>query len=502
MSSMEPRSADYFVSLVSQVRTLPAETEWLEFKQNYADHERIGEYVSALANSAAILSRGCGYLIWGLADTDHAVVGTNFNPQTTRIGNEPLENWIARLLSPCPGLRFIPLTVGDKPMVLLEVQAAVASPVQFRGEAFIRVGAATRRLKDCVEKERLLWHSFEREPFDRRVAIEHVPDPDVLQLLDYPAYFRLAGRPLPEDRHGILHDLYESRLIRPCDAGGWDITNLGAVLFAARLDAFPFLGRKAVRVIQYRGTNRVETIREQIGFKGYAAGFEGLISFINGLLPANEVITQALRQSVRLFPELAVRELVANALIHQDFTISGTGPMVELFDDRIQITNPGRSLVATDRLVDCPARSRNEAVASLMRTLNICEERGSGWDKVIQVTELFQLPAPLAETTDAHTCVTLLSPRPLTQMDAPERVNAVYWHAVLRHVSSSYVTNTSVRERFRIEPQNSAQASRLIREAVDAGRIVPYDAEAGPKNMRYRPFWAAPPRSTASTSGT
>jgi hypothetical protein len=98
-----------------------------------------------------------------------------------------------------------------------------------------------------------------------------------------------------------------------------------------------------------------------------------------------------------MFPELAVRELVANALIHQDLFVTGAGPMVEIFDDRIEITNPGEPLVDTQRFVDTPLKSRNEGLASLMRRFRICEERGSGIDKVVQQVELFQLPAPLFE---------------------------------------------------------------------------------------------------------
>jgi predicted HTH transcriptional regulator len=126
------------------------------------------------------------------------------------------------------------------------------------------------------------------------------------------------------------------------------------VLFARKLEEFETLVRKAVRVIQYRGTSRVETIREQVGGKGYATGFEGLVSYINGLVPTTEVIAQALRRSVPSFPELALRELIANALIHQDFEIGGSGPTVELFDDRAEITNPGTPLIDATRFVDIP----------------------------------------------------------------------------------------------------------------------------------------------------
>ena len=161
------------------------------------------------------------------------------------------------------------------------------------------------------------------------------------------------------------------------------------MLFATSLSSFPGLQRKAMRVIQYRGDGRTETYKEQEGGRGYATGFEGLISYINELLPSNEVIGQALRRTVPMFPELAVRELVANALIHQDFSVTGAGPMVEIFDSRIEITNPGEPLVDTQRFLDMPPQSRNETLASLTRRFGICEERGSGIDKVVAQIELF-----------------------------------------------------------------------------------------------------------------
>ncbi len=314
----------------------------------------------------------------------------------------------------------------------------------------------------------------------------------MLRLLDYPAYFDLLELPLPANRDLILSSLGEDHLIRPCEAGGWNITNLGAVLFAKKFDDFRTLKRKAVRVIQYRGTSRVETLKERLGAKGYACGFEGLVAYINGLLPTNEVIGQALRESVPMFPELAVRELVANALIHQDFFLTGTGPMVEIFNDRIEITNPGEPLVDTQRFVDTPPKSRNEVLASLMRRFRVCEERGSGIDKVVAQVELYQLPALLFERPDGFTRAILFAHKPLAAMDKAERVRACYLHACLRFVVRQPMTNTSLRERFGIAEKNAAVASRLLAEALGAGVILVRDPEAGNRSRTYLPYWAGP----------
>jgi ATP-dependent DNA helicase RecG len=75
-------------------------------------------------------------------------------------------------------------------------------------------------------------------------------------------------------------------------------------------------------------------------------------------------------------------------------------------------------------------------------------------------------------------------------MDKADRVRACYLHACLRYVSRDYMTNTSLRERFGIEPHNSATASRYIKEAVEQGMIRPFDELAGRKYMKYVPHWA------------
>lgn len=485
---------EYLVGLVQELRKLPKETEWAEFKVNNYDPEEMGEYISALANSAALSGKSHAYLVWGIEDGTHAIVGTNFSPHTAKVHGEELENYLLRSLSPKINFHFYEVTVEEQPVVLLEIERASRHPVRFKIHEFVRVGSYKKKLKDFPEKERELWRIFDQTPFEEMVAKERVQDDEVLRLLDYPAYFDMMKLPLPESRQGIIKSLEDGELIQPADAGGWNITNLGAILFAKRLSDFRTLRRKAMRVIIYRGNDRIKSIKEELVDKGYANGFEGLVDYINNVLPSNEVIKTALRETVPMYPELAVRELVANALIHQDFFLKGAGPMVEIFDDRMEISNPGIPLVEVDRFLDSQPKSRNETLASLMRRVGICEERGSGIDKVVYQTEFYQLPAPMFIVTGESTLVILLAPRTLSKMDKNDRVRACYLHACLKYVNRDYLTNSSLRERFGITVKNSATASRFIREAVMMGVIVPFDPEAAPKMMKYVPWWAAPDR--------
>ena len=482
---------EYVASLINELRGLASETEWAEFKVNNSDPRTIGENISALSNGAALNGKTSAYIVWGIEDSTHNLVGTDFYPATAKRGNEPLENWLHRLLNPQIDFRFYETRIGDKRVVLLEIEPAAHSPVAFSGVEYVRVGSATKRLREHTEKARALWRIFDMVNFESGVAVERVSGEDVLLKLDYPAYFRLLEMPLPDGRAAILDALKRDGLIAPCDAGGWNITNLGAILFANRLGDFPRLGRKALRIIQYAGAGRIETVREQEHEKGYAAGFEEMTEYIATLIPSREVIGRSLRRTVPMFPELAIRELVANSLIHQDFFATGTGPMVEIFSGRIEITNPGEPLVDTARFVDTPPKSRNETLAALMRRFGICEERGSGIDKVVLEVELRQLPAPLFEAPGEFTRAALFAHKDLSFMDRSERVRACYLHACIRYVEGLPVNNTSIRERFGISRKNSAQASRILREALDEGAIVIRDPEAGNRNRAYLPHWAS-----------
>ena len=484
------RDDGYYLGLLKELLKYPNETEWIEFKHNKAIPEDIGEYISALSNGAALHGKNSAYMVWGIDDKSREILGTTFQPASTKEGNEELENWLLRLLDPKVEFSFHSLQVEEKSVVVLEVSAAFRHPTRFKQTEYIRVGSYKKKLKEYPEKERKLWRIFDNIPFEKQIAAEQLEEGEVLELIDYPAYFDLMKIPLPEGRSGILESLASDELIAKNDGGKWDITNLGAILFAKDLSQFKGLSRKAIRVIQYESTNKIKTVREQVGKKGYACGFEGLISYINSILPTNEIIKQAFRETVPMYPELAIRELVANALIHQDFFQSGTGPMIEIYSNRIEITNPGLPLVPTDRFLDNPPKSRNEALASLMRRMGICEERGSGIDKVVFETEYYQLPAPIFTTLLEHTITILFAHKELREMDKEDRIRACYLHASLKYVEHDYMTNTSLRERFGVDAKNTAIVSRIIKEALNKKAIYIYDETVGNKARKYIPWWA------------
>ena len=465
------------------------ELEWIEFKHNNSRPEDIGEYVSALSNAAALHDETRAFLVWGVEDGTHAILGTSFDPAGARKGAEPLESWLARLLNPRVDFVFHRGTAQGKPVVVMEIPAATYMPTRFSGEEYIRVGSSTRKLRDYPEKERKLWHRFTQVAFEEAVARAGLTAADVLSLLDVSGYFELSGQPVPQTPERIVERLADEGLVARGLGGTFSITNLGAITFGKPLKRLG-LERKAVRVIVYDGATRHSAVREQKGDRGYVSGYTGLMEYVQAQLPASELIGQTLRTEVPLYPEVAVRELVANALIHQDFTLGGTGPMVEIFDGRIEITSPGRPLIDPMRLLDSPPRSRNEKLAAIMRRFGYCEERGSGIDRVVALAEAYQLPAPDFQVTQEHTIAILYAPRPLNEMTKDDRIRACYQHACLQWVARMELTNASLRKRFGISEANAALASRIIGETVEAGLIKLSDPEnRSRRHARYVPFW-------------
>jgi len=236
------------------------------------------------------------------------------------------------------------------------------------------------------------------------------------------------------------------------------------------------------------GSRAAQVIRRHDVEQGYAVGFSGLIDSIHNALPGNENIGSSFREDVAIFPSISIRKLVENCLIHQDMTIAGAGQIIELFSDRLEITNPGEPLVSPSRFLDSPPRSRNEALAALMRRMGLCEEQETGIDKVILAVEQHHLPAPDFRTEQNAVRVVLLGPRRFADMTPDERVRACYQHATLKYVSGERMKNATLCARFGIAPQNAAQASAVIKRACEAKLIRPADPDH--PRAGYVPAWA------------
>ena len=458
-------------------RQSPSEHQRLEFKEakSQFDNRKLYEYCVALANE------GGGRLLLGIADKPpRPVVGT-------QAFTDPVA--MAEKLFQAVGFRVDIEAVAhpDGRVLVFHI------PSRPRGTAYHLDGKYLMRSGEALvpmSEDQLRRIFAEGEPdWLEEYSKIRLDSQQVVEFLDTQTFFELLKLPYPTDRNGVIDRLSNERLIDGMN-GQYAIRRIGALLLAKRLEDFPDLARKAPRVVVYTGTSKLETRLDQTGVKGYAVGFQGLVRFVMNQLPQNEVIEDALRKEVKLVPEIVIRELVANALIHQDIKIGGSSVMIEIYSDRVEISNPGNPIVPVERFID-GYQSRNERLADLMRRMGICEEKSSGIDKVIHAVEAFQLPAPDFRAGHNRTVVVIQGPKEFDAMDRNDRVRACYQHCALKWVMSEPMTNQSLRERFHLPESKSAIASQIIALATEAG-LIKLDEKVGTsrKFARYVPFWA------------
>ncbi len=458
-------------------RSAPQEAQNLEFKEakNSFDQTKLYEYCVALGNE------GGGHLLLGVADKPpRQVVGTKaagnpigmaeklFQKLGFRVDVEEVNH---------PDGRVVVVTIPPRP---------TGTAYHLEGKYLMRSGESLVPMSE----DQLRRIFAEGEPsWLEQPALTGVCAEDVVSLLDVTTYFKLSRLPESSGTREHIDRLLQDRLVDETE-GTFSIRRMGAILLAKNLADFPDVERKAPRVIVYEGRSKLKTRLEETLTEGYAVGFQGLVRTVVSQLPQDEIIEDALRREVKLVPDVVVRELVANALVHQEFGLGGTSVMIEVYENRVDFSNPGRPVVDVTRFID-GSQSRNERMAGLMRRFGICEEKSSGIDRVVHTVEAVQLPAPEFRALDNHTVVTVFGHKLFDEMDRPERVRACYQHCVLKYVMGEFMTNSSLRERFGLPLRKQVVTSQVISAAVDDGWICP-DARVGgsKKYARYLPCWA------------
>lgn len=468
------------------------ECEWLEFKLNNCSPDEIGRYVSACANASMLVGKDRAFVVWGVENKTRRRLGTTVRLLRLKKGNVNIANWLSQLLEPKLPLEFLDFEDGGLWFSILGIDPAYNRPVSFNGIEYLRVGENVKSLRDFPEHERSLWLATSRHKFEDAIAASHQSADDVVAKLDIDTYCNLAGEKRPPRAVEMLKAICSRGFAREDWEGGFGITNLGALLFARDMAEFPSVAGKAVRVIVYSGSDKTRSEGERDeaeGRLGYAIGFRNMIKYIMAKLPRNEVYEDGVRKIASSYSATAIREIVANALIHQDFTITGVGPVIEIYKDRVEITNAGNSLIEVDRMID-ERRSRNENLAKAMRDLGFCEERGGGLDKAITEIEDMLLPAPYFWASAHSMRVVVPGPTPLAKLSRSEKVWACFCHCVVRWIRNDYMSNTSLRQRFSLRGEDYQVASAIIAAARKEGKIVPEDENQGKRIARYVPYWA------------
>jgi len=470
------------LDLLKKLLTVSTESETLEFKAATSQYgiKDVLKYCVALSNE------GGGHFVLGVTN-DHPkkVVGTR------AFGSEKKLNDLKLKISSQLRIR-VDIDEAKHPhgrVLILNIPARpTGQPLHLDGRYLMRAGESVvpmtpDRLKEIFAESADDWFA--------QIAAE-VSEDDVSALLDTRAYFRLRNLAFPSALSAVLERFESERFIQQT-GGKWSITNLGAIVLAEDLQKFPpEIYRKTPRFVLYDGVGKTGTKEEFQHQSGYAAGFEALVNFVHSRAPRNRILEETVRAERQMFPKQALRELIANALIHQDFSMTGASVMIEMYADRVEVSSPGKPIIDVDRFID-NYRSRNERLADVMRRLGVCEEKGSGIDKVIDHAESFQLPAPSFRGDDIRTTATLFAYMDFSAMSKADRIRACYQHCCLRFVFNRQMTNASLRARFGLEdaPAGSSIASQIIAATKKARLIKPkHAAGASLRYACYLPFWA------------
>ena len=461
---------------------IPSELNELDWKSGLSDKtERLAQHISAFANM-----KGGGILVYGVHNdgTCFSMIKEDIDKIIQTLGNIAQNNLVYPIQ-----LEHSVVEYEGQNLLFVYIPEQADKPVYLRGKdiytAYHR--SAGQTVKMSKNQVKALIATSQGIIFEQQVAKDGLSRDEVLKLLNYRALYRILDKNIPQSADAIIERLADYHL---CTQEGdtWSITNLGAILFANGLHDFQNMKGHEVVVRKYVGTNNRQQEFEQHGVFGYAVGFEGLVDFI--MRSTSTELIDVKREAIPTYPRVAIREFIANALVHQDFGITGMPVTIEIFSNRLSITNAGAPLNDINRLIDLPPQSRNEQLAQMMFTLGICERRGSGIDRAIAAIEKMYLPPVKFTKSEQHTRVFLYPQKNLKEMTKQEKISACYQHACLVYEDGRSINNQSVRERFELTKNDSSIASRIISDTVDAGLIKPADIEtASKKYMTYIPFY-------------
>lgn len=475
-------------ALIRNLCELPAETDWVEFKVANFNADTIGKYVSGLANAAMFHDKDHAYMVFGIEDTTHKIVGTDVRIDKRKVGNDSFIFWLNQLVEPKIEVQHLRFELDGKWVELLCIDPAYQRPVTFKGIPYIRIGSSQQPLAKYPHVQQKIWATTSRHAFETTTLETNATRSRVLTGFHHERMLKNMNKRFSSEE--ALLDILESfGFIEKNLQDRYHIKALYPMMAARDMNEFALLKHKAPRVIHFKGTNKLNAIDDTEGSRGYAEGFEAVLKFILDRLPKSEMLLHGIRQTVYKIPRDAVREFLANALIHQDFTINGR-PTVEIYSDKMKIINPGEPLIPTDRFINANSKSRNPSFARLMREAGICEERARGVDLAISEIEKAALPPPLIMAAEESTTVTVFMQKPYRDWSAEDRIRACYQHACLRYEDGEPMSNASLRERLGLATTQISQVSNLIRDACDAGMIRPLNEGQANRVARYIPYWA------------
>lgn len=373
---------EYIKELINQ----EYENEFVEFKHNWFEADELGEYISALSNSAAEMGVDFGYFIFGVDNKTHELLGTTFNPDI-EIKNEPLKHYLARKLNPSISFKFEELIIDSKRIIVLSIPAAKRVITEYNKERFIRIGSSKELLRKYPDREADLWIVL-RNGLPTIVNTES-PNQD-LSFAFLKGYYLSKGLPLNNETfEDNLH------LFVPSSKK----YNLLAYLLSDKNDI-------TCRVSIFSGKRKSDNLYSlnDFGNKCLLVTIDQILNFIESfnIIKVDETNRIVERNDIPLFDSKSLREAVLNAFIHNDW-VDLNAPMISIFVDRIEILSYG-SLPPKQTVSGFFAgksKPRCQELSDVFLQLRISERSGRGVTRVVDTysKEAFDIESDFIKVT-------------------------------------------------------------------------------------------------------
>lgn len=397
-----------FEVLIEELRALPQESEWVEFKVNNSKPDEIGEYISALSNSACLENKEFGYLVYGIEDKTHKIAGTDFKPKAKKIGNQELENWLATQLEPKIDFKIFEHKVNEKSIVLFQIDAALNTPVSWKGEAYIRVGSYKKKLKDHPEKARKIWQKA--ESYDWSAAIcenATINDLSKKAILKARQSFKSKNPKLKieVENWDDITFLNKSKL---CIKG--KITN-SAIILLGNPESEHFIAPSTSKITWIlKDNNNVEKDYQHFTCP-LILSVEDIHNKIRNLKYRYIVDNSLFPDEIDQYDPYVIREALHNCIAHQDYQKNGRINIVECEEGKLVFTNLGSFIPGSIESViesDSPENYyRNSFLTNAMVSLNMIDTIGSGIKKMFTIQKNRFFPLPEYNLTNDQVKVTI-----------------------------------------------------------------------------------------------
>ena len=226
------------VALLRRLVKEPAESDWLEFKQNNNDPEVIGSWISACANAAILAGKERAFMVFGVQNVTRTLLGTTVNLSAMKKGAENFVNWISRVIEPRLMMEFLDFKHNGLQFAILAIEPTYDRPVKFLGTEYIRIGENIKKLAEFPDHERSVWIATGRRKFEGAIAASHQSIPEILDKLDADTFYKLVGEQRPKVLEEVIRRFELCEFIKDDLEGGFHITNLGALVLAKSLKSF------------------------------------------------------------------------------------------------------------------------------------------------------------------------------------------------------------------------------------------------------------------------